>query len=164
MACSRCVDLTTRRRHRRQGLAALAVLLWLGGFELGPAVHVAFHDLWAPHGHEGDPHPHEHATPRAHGDFDGLARLHTVFATFEAARRPRRKHRETAPGLETDRGPGHGAHALAHRHLAAQTPAVAMPAVPAPRFAGLLPRPRPPIAVLSRRRGRPRARAPPIPG
>ncbi len=55
--------------------ALLACLIWAGGFELVPAIHLIQHAELAPHhhgehSHGGEPHTHEHEheAPDEHGD------------------------------------------------------------------------------------------------
>jgi hypothetical protein len=79
---------------RRVLLALLGAILWLGGVEVGPNLHLALHDQLAAHVHEGDS---------------------TVFAheghVHRAPKRPR-SDRDLALRLE------HGAHSLAHHSVA----------------------------------------------
>lgn len=79
---------------RRVLLALLGAILWLGGVELVPNLHLALHDQLAAHVHEGDS---------------------TIFAheghVHRAPKRPRSDH-DLALRLE------HGAHSLAHHSVA----------------------------------------------
>lgn len=136
------------------------MLVWALGFEVGPALHVALHDVWAPHAHEGDAHPHDHGAPAGHGDFSGLARLRGWIARVDASVAPR-KRSETGLAVGSPAEDGHGAHAIAHRHRAAEVPSVALPPIGVAGLAGLAPRPRAPEAPSSRRAESPRARGPP---
>jgi len=80
---------------RRVLLALMGVVLWLGGVELTPNLHIALHASLAEHTHDGDSVIFEHA--HAH-------RAQTL---------AERRH-ELALRLE------HGAHSLAHHHIAMQ--------------------------------------------
>jgi hypothetical protein len=79
--------------RRRVLLTLVAAMLWLLGVEVAPNLHLALHDSLAAHTHEGD------ATIFAH---DGH--------THRVAKH--RSPRDLALDLE------HGAHSLAHHHLA----------------------------------------------
>jgi hypothetical protein len=87
-------------------------VLWLGGFELLPVVHLAFHGAFGVH-HHGVSHDHPDAQDHSHdhGNADHAA----------AAEHP--NERDEAP-LE------HGKGSLAHRDLAAEVPLPAIPVVP----------------------------------
>jgi hypothetical protein len=92
---------------RRVVLALLGAILWLGGVEVVPNLHLALHDQLAAHIHEGDS---------------------TIFAheghVHRAPKRPRSTH-DLALRLE------HGAHSLAHHSTALHVPsAPVLAAVP----------------------------------
>jgi hypothetical protein len=62
----------------RRGLAALALVTWALGFEVGPGLHVACHEWLEEHHHPGD-HDDDHEGGEDHGDHalehHGLAAL-----------------------------------------------------------------------------------------
>jgi len=93
--------------NRRVLLALLGAILWLGGVEVVPNLHLALHDQLGAHVHEGD---------------------RTIFAheghVHRAPKRPRSNH-DLALRLE------HGAHSLAHHSVALHTaPPVVLAALP----------------------------------
>jgi hypothetical protein len=118
----------------------MLVALWVVGFEVGPGLHVGFHDVWVGHQHQSQ-HQSAPAEPgHAHGP--GADHQH-----------------QAAP--ERDRDPDHGEQTVAHRGVAsfgAPPPIL----VPAPACAGPI---EPPAAVVERppetRRITARQRGPP---
>ncbi len=90
-----------RWRWRRAALVLVA--LWIVGFEVFPVLHNVFHDAFGHHHHAGDAHEHDHG----HGAED----KHGHWAPEVPADPPR-----DGAGRSRD---DHGAHALAHRSLAA---------------------------------------------
>jgi len=123
-----------RRLRELQGVLVLVALAtWVGGFELAPALHVAFHDRLAPHSHHaGGPstsHSHGGADEAdAHFRFDRARRLRERLARWLAP--PERAVApQDAPGARPAEGSEHGAHSLAHRQLASRPAAAGSVAV-----------------------------------
>jgi hypothetical protein len=85
-----------------RSLGSVALLVWILGFEVGPAIHVGLHEQLGPHAHDGD----EIEGGQAFGRFDHSDAEH-----------------EDEHGGERDRhldpwSPEHGEHSVAHRSLA----------------------------------------------
>ncbi|MGE0785483.1 MAG: hypothetical protein AB7S26_07335 [Sandaracinaceae bacterium] len=144
---------TDTRAPRLPALAVGALAIWIAGFEVGPFVHVAFHDRLAAHHHDGEEHTHAVGADgwRSHASSE-----HTHDAPARAGRKrsaPRRAHAPT---------PSHGAHSLAHRGVAAFAIPIGLPPLPPPDEAGPLEASRPSRAPDLAPRERPRARAPPV--
>jgi hypothetical protein len=107
--------------RRRVVIALVGAVLWLGGVEVMPNLHLALHDSLAAHVHEGDTTifegGHEHRIMRGRN-----ARQHDLALRVE-----------------------HGAHSLAHRGVAMQP---APPPVLAPLPVDLRPTTVPQIAII----------------
>jgi hypothetical protein len=115
-----------RQRRIRQLAAALAVL-WVAGFELGPNVHIGFHELFGHHhhgadhdeghGHHGDAHHGDaHHGDAHHGD------VHHADAHHHGGD-AHRDHGDAEPSKpDRDSDPDHGARSLEHRGIATLTP------------------------------------------
>lgn len=87
----------------------VAGLLWLGGFELAPTLHMGFHEAFGEHHHGVSDHdPHHHGAETHH---------HHDHGSLE------HEQPEDAPSE-------HGNNSLAHRDLAAEPSPVAVPPVP----------------------------------
>ncbi|MBX3271800.1 MAG: hypothetical protein KF729_16150 [Sandaracinaceae bacterium] len=158
------------RRLPRALSAALALGVWVAGFELGPTLHVSLHDLWGDHthgahggaDHAADGHVHRTSAPGGEHGLDQLERWRARWATRHAARAQRLpKDAARAAVRWTAPMDDHGRGSLAHRDLAAEPARDALPPVGPPRLAGALGRPLPPRVVIGSPRGRPRARGPP---
>jgi hypothetical protein len=121
-------SLQPAKRHFAWG-SLLASLLWLGGFEVLPMVHMAFHDAFGAHQHgvrrdshahedHHDGHAHHHHDHGHHHDDHGYARDHG---------------KQDDPGHDDGDTPAHhGDNSLAHRHLAAEHSLPEIPPVPHP--------------------------------
>jgi hypothetical protein len=111
-------------RQRQRRLAVIACSLWALCFEVLPNLHLGLHDHLAPHSHDGD-------TPQADAAPTG-PRIKVSYA-------PRHRHSDgsyhvdasaadTGYAADGDHAKAprpttrHGAHSLAHRALALQTP------------------------------------------
>lgn len=116
------------RREDRQIFGAWLVFVWMLGFELLPAVHIAVH------AHLGDHHhgvPGERAADHCHGDA-----CHSHGPDVEDA-----EDEPERPGWRATGSRPHGTHSLAHREMAAKPANVDVPPVssaparrtPAPR-------------------------------
>jgi hypothetical protein len=110
------VQMGGRRTARRFALVAL--LVWLIGVEVGPDLHLALHDVLAPHTHAGDV-----TVFAAHRHADG--------SVHELAAVPRPKRARRAAEHELALRLAHGAHSLAH-HAAALPPAPPLILAPLP--------------------------------
>ncbi|MCB9591166.1 MAG: hypothetical protein H6719_00415 [Sandaracinaceae bacterium] len=141
-------------------LATLALVVWVGGFEVAPALHVGMHGRLAAHDHLGTAsHSHDDDPSDPHR-LDHVARwrasLAALFAPRAGAKTP------SARAQSALRGPlRHGLHAAAHRHVAARPPVAALPPLlPAP-LVGVVPRPVAPDAIAELPPTVPCARGPP---
>lgn len=143
---------------RRSGLAVIAIAVWVGGFELAPAAHVAFHGLLPAHRH-GDGHGHVHEA-EGHGGFDRVARLRALGEAGGLARASKARP-AGARGATGELPAEHGAGALAHRDLAAGGAPPGLPPVDPAIVGGAIERPRPGIVDEGRPVAEARARAPP---
>ncbi|MEO8840466.1 MAG: hypothetical protein ABI591_00960 [Kofleriaceae bacterium] len=109
---------------RRVVLALVGAVLWLGGVEVMPNLHLALHDSLAPHVHQGDTTiyegGHEHRVVRGRN-----ARQHDLALRLE-----------------------HGAHSLAHHGLAMQpAPPPVLAPLPVDRHATVVPQ----VAIIEPR-------------
>jgi hypothetical protein len=72
-----------------KGLAAAVLVVWGLGVELGPGLHVAFHDLLEHHHHDGQPHGDHHEDDDDDPDHGSQSLAHRQLAILGAAPPPR---------------------------------------------------------------------------